>query len=591
MMRLSNLPFRCITSGYYEERLQSCVWSAAWLRQAEEEAAREHKITLYDLMQRAGKAAFGVFRREYPSSRHWLILCGSGNNGGDGFEVARLAADDKLRVTVLAVKGTKPLPPEASAAHAALLKRGDVKIHDADQWKETDLAEDVDLVVDGLLGTGITGAPRADYARLIDLANALPVPCVSIDIPSGLNAETGAVEGVCVRAEHTVTFIALKPGLITGQARNYTGTLHYDCLQLGEWMLDPKRQSQLFCRRIVSSHLKTIFAQTPSPCAHKGSNGRLLLVGGDHKFGGAIIMAAEAALNTGVGLVRVVTRSAHIGPLLSRCPEVMAYDCEKCNMYDLIQWSTCVAVGPGIGQNEWGEDVVFQIIYNREYLEEKSFLLDADAINLFSKMVSSGRIKESGLIERKNKKTVITPHPGEAARLLQCTIEEVEKDRFQAAKKLADLYGFTVLLKGPGTVICAAEDGDISVDALNTAHGILSSRCVVSDAGNSGMATGGFGDVLTGVISGFLAQGFSVWQATCGGCLAHSTAADLAAAAQGSVRGLRATTLFEHILTCVNPLTERQCVSLKTGSNIDDCDGRGEPQGSGKKSKVEKSEK
>ncbi|RNF22364.1 putative protein kinase [Trypanosoma conorhini] len=561
MLPLSKLPARCMTSGLHEKMLRSCVWSAAWLRQAEVEAARAHDITLYALMQRAGKAAFDVFRREYPASRHWLILCGSGNNGGDGYEIARLAADANLRVTVVAIKGAKPLPPEATAALAALHQRGGVAMHDAEHWDYTATAKDVDLVVDGLLGTGIGGAPRADYARLIDWVNALPVPRVAIDIPSGLNAETGVVEGACVRAEHTVTFIALKPGLLTGRARDFTGTLHYNCLQVGEWMLAKERQEQLFCRRLSSSHLQELLAQTRSPCAHKGMNGKVVIIGGDFGFGGAIVMAAEAALRTGAGLVRVLSRPQHALPLLSRCPEVMTAELTPDNLGTALDWSTCVVVGPGLGQDKWGSTALAQVLAHCQEHPEKPSVWDADALNL---MAAGAQTQKGGadLFTAPLKSRIITPHPGEAARLLRCTTAEVEHDRFRAAQRLAETYGGVALLKGPGTVLYTAEGAEPAAALSGAARELLSARCVVADAGNCGMATGGAGDVLTGVIAGLLAQQFPQWHAACVGCLVHGTAGDLAAAAQGGVRGLRATALLEHLTTCVNPAAEEQWATL-----------------------------
>ncbi|KEG12733.1 putative protein kinase [Trypanosoma grayi] len=546
MLQISRLPSRCLVSGLHEQILQSSVWSAAWLRNAEVEAARSQNITLYQLMQRAGEAAFNVFRREYPASKHWLILCGSGNNGGDGFEIARLALNANIRVTVVAVKASKSLPPEATAAQAALLKRGGATVHEAQAWMGNAVANDVDLVVDGLLGTGIGGAPRDDYARLIEHINSLHAPRVAIDIPSGLNAETGAVDGACVRAEHTVSFIALKPGLFTGRARDFVGRLHYNCLQLGEWMLAAERQQEKLCCRLTSSHLQLLLSQPRSPCSHKGVNGKVVLVGGDVGFGGAIVMAAEASLRTGAGLVRAVTRAEHALPLMCRCPEVMTEAMTESNLQEALEWATCVAVGPGLGQREWGKQALAQVLAYCQQHPEKPSVWDADALNIIS-------AHQQGPPVRLNSR-IITPHPGEAARMLHCSVKDVERDRIRAAKELAARYGGIALLKGPGTVLHAAEDVDIhGVSERATSGDVCSLRCAIADVGNSGMATGGMGDVLTGVIAGLLAQQLPLWHAACTGCVVHGTAADLAATTQGGVRGLTATALFQHIPTCVNP--------------------------------------
>ncbi|RNE98724.1 putative protein kinase [Trypanosoma rangeli] len=566
MLPLSRLPARCVAPGDYGKLLQTCVWRASWLREMEVEAAREWDVSLHTVMNWAAHAAFFAIRSEYSPLRRWLILCGGGNNGGDGYTIARIAADAGFLVTVLSIKGTKPLPPEATAAYAELVKKGNVPIYEVENWSDAAVSESFDLVVDALLGIGITGAPRGVYARCIDWANTLNAPRVAIDIPSGLNAETGSVEGPCIRAESTVTFIALKPGLLTGRARDYVGRLHYSYLPFGSWFLESERQEQLFCRRLSSLHLDWIM-HPRSPCAHKGMNGKLIIIGGDIGFGGAVMMAAEAGLCTGAGLIRVLSRAQHAMTLLSRCPEVMVEELTEANLQKGLEWSTCVAVGPGLGQGEWGCEALAKVLAYCQQHPEKPSVWDADALNIMAAQLQKGGENPfaTPLANR-----IITPHPGEAARLLQCTIDEVEKDRFQAVKRLAETYGGVALLKGPGTVLYTAEGIDPAVlkgpgtvlytdegidpafAPLTTAHSLLSMRYVLVDAGNSGMATGGFGDVLTGVIAGLLAQKFSEWYAACVGCLVHGTAGDLAAEVQGGERGLRATSLLKHIPVCVN---------------------------------------
>ncbi|ESL07319.1 hypothetical protein TRSC58_04993 [Trypanosoma rangeli SC58] len=554
MLPLSKLPARCVAPGGCGKLLQTCVWRAAWLRETEVEAAREHKVSLYTLMNWAAHAAFKAIRSEYPPLQRWLVLCGGGNNGGDGYEIARIAAEAGLRVTVLSIKRTKPLPPEATNAHTALVNRGGVAIHEVENWGDAAMSEGFDLVVDALLGTGIGGAPRGDYARCINWANTLTVPRVALDIPSGLNAETGTAEGACIRAELTVTFIGVKPGLLTGRARDYVGRLHYSYLLMGDWLLERERQEQIFCRRLSSLHLDWI-VHPRSPCAHKGMNGKLILIGGDIGFGGAVIMAAEAALCTGAGLVRVLSRAQHAMTLLSRCPEVMVEELTEANLQKGLEWSTCVAVGPGLGQGEWGCEALAKVLAHCQQHPEKPSVWDADALNIMAAQLQKGGANPfaTPLTNR-----IITPHPGEAARLLQCTVDEVEKDRFQAAKRLAETYGGVALLKGPGTVLYTAEGMDPATAPSITARSLLSTRYVLVDAGNSGMATGGVGDVLTGVIAGLLAQKFSEWYAACVGCLVHGTAGDLAAEVQGGERGLRATSLLKHIPICVNPPQKHQ---------------------------------
>ena len=228
-------------------------------------------------------------RNAYPSRDHWLVLCGHGNNGGDGYVVARLAKAAGLQVTLIACEGARPLPPEAAAARQAWLAAGGDILPANSRWPAS-----VSLIIDGLLGTGLGSAPRAPYDALIEAANRHSAPVVALDIPSGLLAESGAVPGAVVRAAHTVTFIGLKPGLLTGQARDWVGQLHQNALGLSGWLAKQPEQIQ----RLTAEALPR-WLHPRRPCAHKGEHGRLLLVGGDRGFGGAIRMAAEAALRSG----------------------------------------------------------------------------------------------------------------------------------------------------------------------------------------------------------------------------------------------------------------------------------------------------
>ncbi len=218
------------------------IWPAEALRLAEREAADSLGLTLFELMQRAGEAAFQLASRAYPASAHWLILCGHGNNGGDGYVVARLAQAAGRRVTLLAIESDSPLPEEAQAAREAWLNAGGV-IHAATiPWPD-----DISLIIDGLLGTGLRSAPRDPVAALIHQANHHPAPVVALDIPSGLNAQTGATPGAVVQADHTLTFIALKPGLLTGKARDVVGHLHHHALGLERWLAGQSTPLTRFC--------------------------------------------------------------------------------------------------------------------------------------------------------------------------------------------------------------------------------------------------------------------------------------------------------------------------------------------------------
>lgn len=484
------------------------IWPADELRRAEKTAAESLGIPLYELMQRAGQAAFDVAQDAYPASRHWLILCGHGNNGGDGYVVARLAQGAGIRVTLLAQVSEKPLPEEAQAARDAWLAADGV-IHQFNiPWPQ-----DVDLIIDGLLGTGLQNAPRDNVVSLIEQANHFPAPIIALDIPSGLNAQTGATPGAVVQAAYTITFIALKPGLLTGKARDVVGQLRHHALGLEAWLT----QQPTHLNRLDASQLAQWF--TPRrPTSHKGDHGRLLVIGGDRGTAGAIRMAGEAALRAGAGLVKVLTRVENIAPIITARPELMVDELTPQSLDESLAWADVVVIGPGLGQAPWGKQALRKI---DNFC--KATLWDADALNLLA------------INPDKRHNRVITPHPGEAARLLNCTVAEIENDRLLSAQRLVKRYGGVVVLKGAGTIV-AGERGVMSI----------------IDAGNAGMASGGMGDVLSGIIGALLGQALSPYDAACAGCIAHGAAADELAARYGT-RGMLATDLFSTLRRVVNP--------------------------------------
>lgn len=484
------------------------IWDADDLRRAEKEAADALGITLYELMLRAGEAAFTAARGAYPDSTHWLILCGHGNNGGDGYVVARLAVAAGIGVTLLALESDKPLPEEASEAREAWLNAGGV-IHAADIiWPD-----EIDLIVDGLLGTGLQSAPRDAAAALIERANAHSAPVVALDIPSGLIAQTGATPGAVIQADHTVTFIALKPGLLTGKARDVVGELHHNVLGLESWLAGQETRLTRFDASQLSQWLPP-----RRPTSHKGDHGKLVIIGGDHGTAGAIRMTAEAALRSGAGLVRVLTRSENIAPIITARPELMVHELTPQSLEESLEWADVVAIGPGLGQQAWGKQALQKVENFR-----KSMLWDADALNLLA------------INPDKRHNRILTPHPGEAARLLNCSVAEIESDRLLSAQRLVKRYGGVAVLKGAGTVV-ACESG---------AMGII-------DAGNAGMASGGMGDVLSGIIGALLGQKLTPYDAACAGCVVHGAAADRLAARYGT-RGMLATDLFCTLRRVVNP--------------------------------------
>ncbi|WP_421507001.1 bifunctional ADP-dependent NAD(P)H-hydrate dehydratase/NAD(P)H-hydrate epimerase [Erwinia rhapontici] len=484
------------------------VWPVEAIAGLEREGADSLGITLFELMQRAGEAAFSLLRQQWPHAQRWVILCGPGNNGGDGFVVARLAQAAGVEVTLIAVESDSTLPEEARQARENWLAAGGV-IHDASfAWPAQ-----TDVIVDALLGTGLNRPPVFPYDRLIEQANRHAAPVFSLDIPSGLVAANGTVPGVAIDAEHTLTFVVLKPGLLTGKARDHVGQLHCHSLNLDTWL---QTRSAPIAR--YDAHHLAAWLPPRRPTSHKGDQGRLLVIGGDHGTAGAIRMTSEAALRTGSGLVRVLTHIENVGPLLTARPELMVQEMTAETLDAGLEWADVIVIGPGLGQGEWGKNALKKVENT-----QKTMLWDADALNLLA------------ISPDKRQNRVITPHPGEAARLLNTKVSDIESDRLLAVRRLQKRYGGVVVLKGAGTLI-ASEQGELAI----------------ADVGNAGMASGGMGDVLSGIIGSLAGQKLSLYDAACAGCVVHGAAADAVAQRRGT-RGMLATDLFSELYLFVNP--------------------------------------
>jgi len=484
------------------------VWPVEALSRLEQQGADALGVTLFELMQRAGEAAFAKIRSLWPAEQHYVILCGHGNNGGDGYIIARLAQSVGLTVTLIACDGSKPLPEEAGQAREAWLAAGGI-VHDpAIAWPEN-----VGVIVDALLGIGGNRAPKAPYDALIKKANAHPAPVLAVDVPSGLVAATGTVPGDVIVATHTLTFIALKPGLLTGKARDVVGTLHFHALSLDPWLSQQTAPISRYDASALSRWLKP-----RRPTSHKGDHGKLVIIGGDRGTAGAIRMTGEAALRAGAGLVRVLTHKDNVSPILTARPELMVHELSNKSIDDALEWADVIVIGPGLGQGEWGKNALKKVENS-----QKPMLWDADALNLLA------------ISPDKRQNRIITPHPGEAARLLNVKTGEIESDRLHSATRLAKRYGGVVVLKGAGTLI-ASEKGEMAI----------------ADVGNAGMASGGMGDVLSGIIGGLSGQMLSPFEAACAGCVAHGAAAEAVSRRYGT-RGMLATDLFSELYLFVNP--------------------------------------
>lgn len=437
----------------------------------------------FELMQRAAHAAWRALRRRWPEAGSVTVLAGCGNNAGDGYLIAALAQRAGWSVKVLAVSDPKRLQGDAASAFAEAHSAG-VAI---EAWSAAAPLQGV--LVDALLGTGLSGEVREPYAGAIAVLNTSGLPIMAVDIPSGLCADTGSVLGCAVRAELTVSFIGLKLGLFTGEGQAYAGVLVFDDLQADAAIVDQLVPDTV---RLCKANLPRLAPR--SPIAHKGSFGQVLVVGGDLGTGGAALLSAEAALRCGAGMVTLATRPEHVTASLVRRPEIMCSGIESTyGLSALAQRADVLVIGPGLGQAPWGRSLLSLAAQC-----PVPQVWDADALNLLA---------ESGVEPPVD--GLLTPHPGEAARLLKCTTAEVQADRPRAARELARRYGCTVLLKGAGSLV-AAVDG----------------RLALCDRGHPAMASAGLGDVLAGVAGALLAQGMAPFEAACLAVWLHAVAGE-----------------------------------------------------------------
>ena len=491
-----------------ESRLPSSLYSAEESRLLDQIAIQKFGIPGYTLMSRAGQAVFDLLQTEFTLAKRILVCCGAGNNAGDGYVVARLAQKAGYDVTLVSLIEPDKLKGDAQKAYQEWKSLGYLPVE-----FEAELLDTTDVVIDALLGTGLERDVEGEWKELINQVNAAAVPVIAVDIPSGLNADTGNVMGVSIKAEYTVSFIGLKKGLFTHQAREYCGQIIFYDLQVPATVYEQVGASaQLLDWQDLQSWL-----QPRSAVSHKGHHGHVLIVGGNYSMAGAARMAGEAALRAGAGLVSVVTRPEHVSSMVSARPELMVHGSENGVIpKSLLSKVNAIAIGPGLGTDDWARRLLSCVLASKQ-----PKVVDADALNLLS----------DEAIQRDD--WVLTPHPGEAARLLEEEASTIQQSRFTAVDMLQQKYGGSVVLKGAGSLVKSAE-------------GLIG----VCPYGNPGMASAGMGDVLTGVIAALIAQGYSPDRAAPLGVVIHALAGDQVAA-EGE-KGLIASDLFDSIRRFVN---------------------------------------
>ena len=489
--------------------LPTALFDAAGVRALDRSAIDNHGTPGLLLMRRAGEAVWTAVERRWPRAETMIVVCGGGNNAGDGYVIAQVAAAEGISARVMQIGDTDRLSADAKQCLNDLQGAG----IELEAFSEAALSEP-DIVIDAIFGTGLDRNVGGEYAEAIAALNTAQCPVVSVDIPSGINASTGAVMGDAVHATATVTFIGLKQGLLTGAAADYVGEIVFDALGVPAEIY---QEVPATAERLVLEDLK-LHLPARRRTAHKGHCGHVLVVGGAPGFAGAVRMAGEAAARIGAGLISIATHPAHAASVASACPELMCHAVtEAVALGPLLARATVVALGPGLGTDDWGQRLMSHVLES-----ELPLVLDADGLN----QLAADPVTRSSW--------VLTPHPGEAARLLHTEVAAIQQDRFAAVERLQQQFGGSCILKGPGTLI-AGNDGRPPA---------------ICHAGNPGMASGGMGDVLTGVVAGLMAQSLSAAAAARLGVCLHAQAADLAAA--GGERGLLATDLMPYLRQLVN---------------------------------------
>lgn len=505
------------------------IVTAAQMKELDRRTISETKMSGATLMERAGSGVVEAMGRAAGSlaEKTVTVLCGKGNNGGDGFVVARLLRKQRAKVHVLLLARPSDLSGNAKAMHRRFLSVAGAKAVSASPSTDTIRAAlaQSDMIVDALLGTGLSASVSAPYRAAIEAINEASVPVVAVDLPSGIHADTGAVMGAAVRADMTVTFGLPKLGLYTGAGLDHAGRI--EVVDIG---IPPAFVEAIASRvSLITAGIIRRLIPDRRVSSHKGTYGHAGIIAGSVGKTGAAAMAAKAALRVGAGLVTVATPSSVNDTLEAKLleamtvpmPETKARTLARAGLEEILSFinaRTAAAIGPGLTTHPETVELIHALLPRLE----KPSVLDADALNAL--------IGRTSLLDACKIPPILTPHPGEMARLVDgASTRSINEDRIGAALTFAQARHVMLVLKGARTVV-AHPDG----------------RVAICPTGNPGMATAGTGDVLTGMIVGLLAQGLSPWDAACAGTYLHGLAGDLAAAERG-LAGLIAGDVIEQI--------------------------------------------
>jgi ADP-dependent NAD(P)H-hydrate dehydratase / NAD(P)H-hydrate epimerase len=487
--------------------------SKASTRKIEKAAIDDLDIAELTLMQRAGKAAAKIIKNRYNlKGRNIFIFCGHGNNGGDGYVLANLLHKERFKVIIIQLGDVNKQSDAASEARDFAIDHGAEELTANDDFA---ISRD-DLIIDAMLGIGLTGNVRQEYAENIEKINQTKAKIVSLDIPTGLCADTGKILGSCIKADLTVSFITLKQGMLLGSGREYCGKIEYNNLDLYPELFEeiPGEFEIINLKEITK-----ILPKRKTNC-HKGDFGHILVIGGNENMAGAPLLSGLAALRSGAGKVTIATKRQHIAIITSHSPELMAAACEdQATLAQLIDNADVLVIGPGLGQDEWAKMMLTTCLKS-----DKVKIIDADALNL----IATGKFD-------KITNAVFTPHLKEAARLLNVELSEILSDKTAALNKLLQKYQNVMVLKGNASLVKAADN-----DAT-----------YICTYGNPGMAIAGMGDALTGVIAALIGQNVSAVDAARLAVAIHGRAGDLVAKTIGE-RGLLVSDLIELLPNVIN---------------------------------------
>ncbi len=482
------------------------VYSKDQILTLEKSAIEQHNIKSYELMQRAGKAAFMFIREVYPKATRIVVVTGGGNNAGDGYVLARLLHQADFACV------TMPVVPITRLRGDAMRAQNEYAIHEGGDIDPSETFPECDLIVDALFGTGLSREIEGEFADVVAAINRTPVPVLALDIPSGLSATTGNPLGPTVYANNTLTFIGLKSGLITAEARNYTGSIAVDSLDLPDSLFEASEKLGFS----ISDTLVNRLLPPRKASGYKNNYGHVLVIGGNIGYPNAARLAGEAAARTGAGLVSVATHPDNVAAVASGCASLMVKGIHQpSDLSDLLKKADVIVIGPGLGQDKWA-----QTLFARVIELSKPLVVDADALHLLSK--NPGKCDH----------WVLTPHPGEAAALLACSSQDIQLHRSSSALAIQEQYAGVTVLKGAGTLTCYQQ------------------QIYFCTAGNVSLATGGTGDILTGIIAGLIAQGSSLLEAANAGTMIHGMAAELLS--KNGTRGILAEDLFPAMYKLVN---------------------------------------